>query len=161
MAGEEGRKLGKEKKEGLSPGEKRRLRQLVICLILFGVIFVGRGVNFEPVARLSSTIGALVRGSTDFQAVFVQMGESFSNGESAVETFHALWSDIRDGVQGPNGATEGGDNEENRAESAVPNRSTSMAESSVKKVPEKGPKEVAREPGLRTAIACRQEALRG
>lgn len=161
MAGEEGRRIGKGKKEGLSPGEKRRLRQLVICLILFGVIFVGRGVNFAPVAQLSSTIGSLVRGSTDFQAVFAQMGESFSNGESAVETFHALWSGMGGDTEAPNGATDGGENEANRAESAVPDETAPADEDRVQRGPEKTPKEVAADPMLGTVIFPWQEVLRG
>ena len=83
MAGEGTRKKSR-KKESLSPGEKRRLRQLLICLVLFGVVFVGRG--------LSATVGELGRADTDFQAVFARMGESFSKGEPAVETFRSLWS---------------------------------------------------------------------
>ena len=62
----------------LTPGEKRRLRQLVVCLVLFGAVFLGRGTDFGPLAQLSSTVGELVRADTDFQAVFAQMGESFS-----------------------------------------------------------------------------------
>ena len=66
----------------LTPGEKRRLRQL------------GRGTDFGPLAQLSSTVGELVRADTDFQAVFAQMGESFSKGEPAVETFRSLWDGV-------------------------------------------------------------------
>lgn len=93
MAGEGTRKKGRRKEE-LSKGEKRRLRQLVVCLVLFGVVFVGRGMDLGPVSRLSSTVGELVRSDTDFQAVFAQMGESFSKGEPAVETFRSLWSGV-------------------------------------------------------------------
>ena len=78
----------------LAPGEKRRLRQLVVCLVLFGVVFLGRGTDFGPLAQLSSTVGELVRADTDFQAVFAQMGESFSKGEPAVETFRSLWDGV-------------------------------------------------------------------
>ena len=91
MAGEGTRKKSR-KKESLSPGEKRRLRQLLICLVLFGVVFVGRGMDLGPVSQLSATVGELVRADTDFQAVFARMGESFSKGEPAVETFRSLWS---------------------------------------------------------------------
>lgn len=93
MAGERTRKKRRQK-DGLSKGEKRRLRQLVVCLVLFGVVFVGRGLDLGPVSQLSSTIGALVRSDTDFQAVFAQVGESFSKGEPAVETFRSLWSGV-------------------------------------------------------------------
>lgn len=88
----EGTRKKSRKKESLSPGEKRRLRQLLICLVLFGVVFVGRGMDLGPVSQLSATVGELVRADTDFQAVFARMGESFSKGEPAVETFRSLWS---------------------------------------------------------------------
>ncbi len=81
------------KKSALSDGERRRFRQLVACVLLFGVVFVGRGVDLGPLSRASSAVSELVRADTDFQAVFARMGESFSQGE-AVETFHALWGSV-------------------------------------------------------------------
>lgn len=93
MAGEGTRKKGR-RKERLSKGEKRRLRQLVVCLVLFGLVFLGRGMDLGPVSQLSSAVGDLVRRDTDFQAVFAQMGESFSKGEPAVETFRSFWSGV-------------------------------------------------------------------
>ena len=87
-----GRKKGK--RAPLTPGERRRLRQLVVCLVLFGVVFLGRGTDWAPVAQLSQTVGELVRADTDFQAVFARMGESLSKGEPAVETFRSLWDGV-------------------------------------------------------------------
>ena len=84
----------KKKKEPLSAVDKRRLRQLVICIILFGLVFAGRGIDLGPVSLLSSAVGELVRADTDFQAVFAQVGESFSRGEPAVETFKSLWTEV-------------------------------------------------------------------
>ena len=57
-------------------------------------MFLGRGVNLGPVSQFSSRVGALVRADTDFQAVFSQVGEAFSRGEPAVETFRSLWSGL-------------------------------------------------------------------
>lgn len=88
----EGKKNRSGKKTPLSKGEKRRLRQLVVCLVLFGAVFAGRGMNVGPLSHLSSAVGNMVGENTDFQAVFAQMGESFSKGEPAVETFRSLWS---------------------------------------------------------------------
>ena len=87
---------GTKKKKGskLTRGERRRVRQLVACLILFGVVFLGRGVNAAPFHQLSETVGTMVRSDTDFQQVFARMGQSFSEGEPAVETFRTLWSGI-------------------------------------------------------------------
>ena len=72
----------KGKGEPLSPGEKGRLRRLVVCLVLFGVVFVGRGVDLEPVTQLSQRAAQLVRQDTDFQAVFAQVGQKVAQGEN-------------------------------------------------------------------------------
>ncbi len=109
MAGEGTRKPGR-RKEKLSKGERRRLRQLVVCLVLFGVVFIGRGLDLGPVSQLSSTVGELVRQDTDFQAVFARMGESFSKGEPAVETFRSLWSGVFNGEE-PAGTDQAQDQE--------------------------------------------------
>ena len=73
--------MRKRKKEPLSPGEKGRLRRLVICLVLFGIVFVGRGIDLEPVTRLTGQVAQLVRQDTDFQAVFAQVGQTVARGE--------------------------------------------------------------------------------
>lgn len=82
----------RDKAPPLSRGERRRLRQLIVCVALFAAVFVGRGVDLAPVAALSERVSTIVRGDTDFQAVFARVGASFSQGEGAVETFRALWS---------------------------------------------------------------------
>ena len=82
----------RDKAPPLSRGERRRLRQLVVCVALFAAVFVGRGVDLAPVTALTERVGTIVRGDTDFQAVFARVGASFSRGEGAVETFRALWS---------------------------------------------------------------------
>lgn len=82
----------RDKAPPLSRGERRRLRQLIVCAALFAAVFVGRGVDLAPVTALSERVGTIVRGDTDFQAVFARVGASFSQGEGAVETFRALWS---------------------------------------------------------------------
>ena len=71
----------KRKKKPMDPGEKRRLGQLVVCLVLFGMVFVGRGVDLEPVTRLTDQVVQLVRRDTDFQAVFAQVGQTVARGE--------------------------------------------------------------------------------
>ena len=84
----------RKKQENLSPGEKRRLRQLLLCLALFGAVFLGRRMDLGPVTELSQQVGQLVREDMDVQEVFARMGASFSQGEPAVETFRALWEDV-------------------------------------------------------------------
>ena len=81
------------KKTG-TPGEKRRLRQFVVCLLLFGLILAGRGLDLAPVERAAAAVSRIADRDTDFQAVFAEMGASFSRGEPAEETFRVLWEGL-------------------------------------------------------------------
>ena len=81
-------------KKTTAPGEKRRLRQFIVCLLLFGLILAGRGLDLAPVERAAAALSRIVERDTDFQAVFAQMGASFSRGEPAEETFRVLWEGL-------------------------------------------------------------------
>lgn len=81
-------------KKSSPPGEKRRLRQFIVCLLLFGLILAGRGLDLAPVERAASAVSRIVDRDTDFQAVFAEMGASFSRGEPAEETFRVLWEGL-------------------------------------------------------------------
>ena len=81
------------KKTG-TPREKRRLRQFVVCLLLFGLILAGRGLDLAPVERAAAAVSRIADRDTDFQAVFAEMGASFSRGEPAEETFRVLWEGL-------------------------------------------------------------------
>lgn len=83
----------KRKKNALTEGERRRLRQLILCVVLFGLLFVGRSAGWEPLSQAAATVSSLVRQDTDFQAVFAHLGEDFARGE-AVETFQGLWGTV-------------------------------------------------------------------
>ena len=81
-------------KKTSAPGEKRRLRQFIVCLLLFGLILAGRGLDLAPVERAAAAVSRIAERNTDFQAVFAQMGASFSRGEPAEETFRVLWKGL-------------------------------------------------------------------
>ena len=100
--------MEKKRSNSFAPAEKRRLRQFVACLALFGLVFAGRGLDLAPVERVTATVSRWVGADTDFQAVFARMGESLSRGEPAAETFRALWS----GLLPEEGAGEGTEGEE-------------------------------------------------
>lgn len=72
-------------------GEKRRLRQFIVCLLLFGLILAGRGLDLAPAERAAAAVSRIVKRDTDFQAVFARLGASFSQGEPAEKTFRILW----------------------------------------------------------------------
>lgn len=72
----------------------RRLRQFIICLLLFGLVLAGRGLDLAPVEKAAETVSRWVGADTDFRAVFAGVGESFSRGEPAAETFRVLWTGL-------------------------------------------------------------------
>lgn len=88
------RSTKRHRKETLTAGERRRLTQLLVCLFLFGVVFLGRGVPGGQLRAVGDTLGQWVHQNTDFRAAFSKVGKSVSDGESAVETFGLLWSEI-------------------------------------------------------------------
>lgn len=81
-------------KKASKPGQKRRLRQFIVCLLLFGLILAGRGLDLAPVERAAAAVSRIADRDTDFRAVFAEMGASFSRGEPAEETFRVLWEGL-------------------------------------------------------------------
>ncbi len=99
------------KQDSLSAGEKRRLTQLVVCLLLFGLVFIGRGATEGRIHMLGQTLSNLVHQNTDFRAAFSNVGKAISDGEPFVETFGVLWSEVfgdGKGEQAPPADGEGG-----------------------------------------------------
>lgn len=88
------RSTRRHKQETLTAGERRRLTQLLVCLFLFGVVFLGRGVPEGHLRAAGDTLGQWVHQNTDFRAAFSKVGKSVSDGQPAVETFGLLWSEI-------------------------------------------------------------------
>lgn len=84
----------RHKKETLTAGERRRLTQLLVCLFLFGIVFLGRGAPEGHLRAAGDTLGQWVHQNTDFRAAFSKVGKSVSDGEPVVETFGLLWSEI-------------------------------------------------------------------
>lgn len=84
----------RHRKDTLNAGERRRLTQLLICLLVFGVVFIGRGAPEGHLRNLGDTLGQWVHENTDFRAAFSKVGKSVSDGEPAVQTFGLLWSEI-------------------------------------------------------------------
>lgn len=76
------RPLGAGRKE---KREQRRLIQLGICLILFLTVFVGKGVFPNRIQQVSGQVLDYIGHSTDFRAVFSQLGQAISEEGSVLE----------------------------------------------------------------------------
>lgn len=88
------RERPKRRGEKVSPGERRRVNQLLVCIVLFGVVFLGQGIPLGRLTELGSTVGTLIHQNTDFRQVFSKVGQSVSEGEPFVQTFGTLWSEV-------------------------------------------------------------------
>ena len=91
-----GQAARRRKKSGAALGatEKRRLGQLVMCLVLFLVVFVGKGAFPERLSGVRERLLEIIRADTDFKAAFTQVGESVSKGEPMLDTLGTLWVDV-------------------------------------------------------------------
>lgn len=74
--------------------EKQRLLQLGVCIALFLVVFIGKGVFPEQISLLRERLVAVMGMDTDFQAVFSNLGHAISEGEPVLDTLGGLWVDV-------------------------------------------------------------------
>lgn len=86
-------------KVALGAMERRRLAQLAACVVLFLVVFVGKGVFPERMAAVRDAITATISGNTDFRAAFASLGQSISAGEPVADTLGELWVDVFGGQE--------------------------------------------------------------
>ncbi|NLF35317.1 MAG: hypothetical protein GX585_05055, partial [Clostridiales bacterium] len=87
---------GRRKKErsSLSHPEKRRLGQLLACLILFAVVFLGKGVFPSGMAGWSERALNVIRTSTDFRSAFAQIGAAVTRREPVMDVLGDLWVEV-------------------------------------------------------------------
>jgi len=81
-------------KVSLGKREQRRLAQLAVCIVLFLVVLIGKGVFPEQLAETRSKLTAILGMDTDFQAAFSNFGHAISEGEPILETLGGFWTDI-------------------------------------------------------------------
>lgn len=82
------------KRTTLGTKEKRRLLQLVLCVVLFLVVFLGKGIAPDGVLQSGETLLQLIRSDTDFKGAFAALGEAFSKGEPVTQTLGNLAKDV-------------------------------------------------------------------
>ncbi len=83
--------------------EKRRLIQLIVCVVLFLVVFVGKGVAPE-VFQTGDALLQMIQSDTDFAGAFSAVGAALAEGEPVQETLAKLSVEILGGAR-PNEKT--------------------------------------------------------
>lgn len=81
-------------KVALGITERRRLSQLLACVVLFLVVFIGKGVFPQQMVSVREGLSTLIGGDTDFQAAFSSLGRSISAGEPVLDTLGDLCVDV-------------------------------------------------------------------
>ena len=102
-------------KTALGPVERRRLLQLVICLVLFLAVFIGKGIFPAGMAEVRERILTVIRQDTDFQAAFSALGQAVSEGEPVTDALSVLWG----GLTGSEAGEAGRNTEAYRAQAAL------------------------------------------
>lgn len=82
----EGMAGGKQKSDG-GVGRKR-VWQLVICVVLFTAVFAGRGVDCGPLTQLADTVEALVQWDAGWEETVAQVQTLLSEGRARL---YAVW----------------------------------------------------------------------
>ena len=63
---------------------RRQLVQLLLCLAVFLVVFIGKGVFPSKVAQTGEQLLRIIRTNTDFRAAFANLGQALSQQESVL-----------------------------------------------------------------------------
>lgn len=82
------------KRTTLGAKEKRRLIQLILCVGLFLVVFLGKGIAPDGVFQSGEALLQLIRSDTDFKGAFSALGEAFSKGEPVTQTLGNLAKEV-------------------------------------------------------------------
>lgn len=95
------RRTGRRVKSvGLGRQEKRRLIQLLICMVIFASVYVGKGVYPQKMGAWKEKALEVLQSDTDFKAAFVGLGEAVSAGEPVMDTLGDLWVEVFGGASG-------------------------------------------------------------
>lgn len=92
-------RTGRNKRErgrrtALGERERRGLLQLLVCLILFLAVFLGRGVFPAQTRQWRSDLLETIRRDTDFRAVFTELGKAVAEEAPVLETLDQVWLEV-------------------------------------------------------------------
>ena len=76
----------------LGEREKRRLLQLVVCLVVFLAVFFAKGMDRLEILR-EDLLRAL-RSDVDIETAFADLGWSLASGKSVGKSLGGLWTDV-------------------------------------------------------------------
>lgn len=85
---------GRRGKLALGTRERRRLAQLVVCVVLFLMVFIGKGVFPQGMASVRDGLTRIIGSDTDFRAAFASLGHSISKGEPVLDTLGDLCVEV-------------------------------------------------------------------
>ncbi len=82
------------RRRGDGEAGQRQLLQLLICLALFLVVFLGKGIFPARLTTLREDLSSLISSDTDFRAVLSELGASFSGEGALLERFRELCAEV-------------------------------------------------------------------
>lgn len=88
------RRTVRGRKTTLGEQEKRRLAQLAVCLVIFLVVFLGRGIFPVQTESLRSNLLEIIRQDTDFRSVFSHLGRAVAEEAPVLETLDDVWVEM-------------------------------------------------------------------
>ena len=88
------RNQDRRRKAALGEREQRGLIQLLVCLALFLVVFLGRGVFPAQTQSWRSDLLELIQQDTDFRAVFTHLGRAVAEDAPVLETLDQVWLEV-------------------------------------------------------------------
>ncbi|MCI8871190.1 MAG: M23 family metallopeptidase [Lawsonibacter sp.] len=74
--------------------EQMRLVQLMVCLLLFLAVFVGKGVFPQHVQEVGGRLLVLIGQNTDFRGAFMELGQSLSEKDSVLGEIGAFCVEV-------------------------------------------------------------------
>lgn len=80
----------RNRNRGTSSQERIRLLQLMVCLALFLVIFLWKGIFPQKLGQVRDDLSALITTDLDFREALAGLGESLAGGETALSEFGAF-----------------------------------------------------------------------